>query len=112
MFAKIVIICVVLAAAQASLIGHGRLGSPAIAAGGYGVGGRGVVAAPVGYAGHGAIAGRGIGGYGIGAPVAAAPAGYGGHGAIGGYGVGGTRSVGVVRGGIGAPIGVGIGKVY
>ncbi|CAL1287716.1 unnamed protein product [Larinioides sclopetarius] len=112
MFAKIVIICIVLAAAQASLIGSGRLGSPAIATSDYGVGGRSFAAAPVGYAGHGAIAGRGIGGYGIGAPVAVAPSGYGGHGSIGGYGIGATRSAGVVRGGIGAPIGVGIGKLY
>ncbi|KAF8787611.1 spidroin-1-like [Argiope bruennichi] len=114
MFAKIVIICVVLAAAHAVILGQGRLGPSAIAAGGHGIDRRAMIGpvsaalagytslgaltggygigAPLGYGGHEAIANRGIGGYGIGAPI-----GYGGHGAIVGRGIDGY--------GIGAPVG-------
>ncbi|GBM40170.1 hypothetical protein AVEN_100577-1 [Araneus ventricosus] len=70
MFAKVVILCVVLEAAHASLIGPARWGAPSIATGAYGVAGRGLVApvaaAPVGYVGAPVVAN----GYGIGAPVA------------------------------------------
>ncbi|GIY84360.1 hypothetical protein CDAR_278241 [Caerostris darwini] len=92
MFAKIVILCLVVAAAHASLVGPLGWGGPVgLAAGPWGLAGKGWGAAPYGYYGNGAIAGNGI-----------LSSGWRGT-------WGGVAPLGVAKVGVAGPLGLGLG---
>ncbi|GIY62424.1 hypothetical protein CDAR_50531 [Caerostris darwini] len=120
MFAKVVIFCVALAAAHASLVGPMGLGAPLMAAGPLGIGiGKGMIAAPVariaapiglvgnGLIGNGMLA-NGVIGNGMLANGVIAGNGILANRLVGGHGIAGAP-LAIGTGLLGAPIGLGLG---